>query len=393
MDVEWLDSLWKTLVGSVAPLVQALGGLMELADGVPESVVVALVAAGAALFGALVGVKLAQRGTGRAEPGSTGAAAAAPPAAAEQKPEQKENPAFKSYQRILEEKKIAAKDQDTRMREFADRLKDMRGKLSALDPVDAGLAALVKEARLALDEGEFAKVVGNLNSVGEREAAAGFELKKTADRHLATAARAEAVAGDLMMAQLSFAEAADAYRQALEALPAGDDEMLAEYFNKHGTAAYQAGDLEVAAESFERALQMLEARLGETHPDVATALNNLALLHYTRGDFEAAEPLYKRGLAIDEQALGAEHVGVATDLNNLALLYKKQGNLAAAEPLLKRALAIKEKAFGPGHPSLVTGLRNYASLLRQLNRAEEAAKLEARAAALPPKRRPPQAAS
>jgi tetratricopeptide (TPR) repeat protein len=383
MDAEWLGNAWRTLVEAAEPLGRALAELAALAGAAPDALVLALVAAGAALLGTLVGAGLVRR---QAAPKATPPAEPATPAP--EKPEQKENPALRNYQRILEEKGVPAKDQDAHMREFAGQLKDMREKLSALAPADPGLSSLVEEARRALGDGEFAKVVDGLNAVGDREAAAGFELKKTAERHLATASQAKVVAGDLMMAQLVYAEAADAYRQALEALPPGNDEPLAEYLNKHGTAAYQAGDLDAAAASFEQALEMLEARLGETHPDVATALNNLALLHYTRGDFQAAEPVYRRALAIDEQALGPEHPGVATDLNNLALLYKKQGNLAAAEPLLKRALAIKEKNFGPGHPSLVTGLRNYASVLRALDRGEEAAKLEARAAALPPKRRP-----
>jgi tetratricopeptide (TPR) repeat protein len=45
--------------------------------------------------------------------------------------------------------------------------------------------------------------------------------------------------------------------------------------------------------------------------------------------------LYKRSLAILEKALGPDHPNVATALNNLALLYKNQGRYADAEPLYK----------------------------------------------------------
>ena len=50
-------------------------------------------------------------------------------------------------------------------------------------------------------------------------------------------------------------------------------------------------------------------------------------------------PLYERALAISEKALGPEHPDVATSLNNLALLYSNQGQYAKAEPLNERALA------------------------------------------------------
>jgi tetratricopeptide (TPR) repeat protein len=55
---------------------------------------------------------------------------------------------------------------------------------------------------------------------------------------------------------------------------------------------------------------------------VAASLNNLAELYRAQGQYAQAEPLYKRSLAIVEKALGPDHPNVATSLNNLALLYK-----------------------------------------------------------------------
>ncbi len=52
------------------------------------------------------------------------------------------------------------------------------------------------------------------------------------------------------------------------------------------------------------------------------ALNNLAGLYDDQGRYAEAEPLYKRSLAIREKALGPDHPDVATALNNLAELYK-----------------------------------------------------------------------
>ncbi len=83
-----------------------------------------------------------------------------------------------------------------------------------------------------------------------------------------------------------------------------------------------------------------------------------------------------------EKALGPEHPDVATSLNNLALLYQAQGNYAEAEPLFRRSLAIYEKALGPEHPSVATSLENYAALLRKIGQPDEAANMEARAKAI-----------
>ena len=64
-----------------------------------------------------------------------------------------------------------------------------------------------------------------------------------------------------------------------------------------------------------------EKALGRDHPEVATALNGLALLYFDQGRYADAEPLYQRALAIREKALGRDHPDVAGSLNSLAELY------------------------------------------------------------------------
>jgi tetratricopeptide (TPR) repeat protein len=298
-----------------------------------------------------------------------------------------ENPAVVAYREFLEAREVSANELDTKVREFASALKDMRQNLRDLMPGDPERDGDAEAAREALEAGKFEDAVKYLVVLGENEGQDGVHARDAAAKHLMAAALAKSVAGDLMMAQMDPKAAARQFAEAVELLPDAHEELLAEALNKHGTAAYQAGEPVAAIQSFEHSLDLLQRRLGKNHPDVAAALNNLALLYYSRGDYGRAEPLYQRSLKIDEQTLGEDHPGVATDLNNLALLYKKQGNLEAAEPLLKRALEIKEKNFDPGHPSLVTGLRNYASVLKGLGREEEAETYARRATTLPPARR------
>ena len=125
---------------------------------------------------------------------------------------------------------------------------------------------------------------------------------------------------------------------------------------------YRAGKYDRAVVLAQQALQVAKQDVGPDHPDVATSLNNLAMLYATQGDYSRAEPLYKRSLAIWEKALGPNHPDVAQSLNNLAQLYLDQGDYARAEPLYKRSLAIWEKVFGPNHPSVATALENLAKL-------------------------------
>lgn len=349
----------------------------------PTWMLVLVVFVVAVVFGLLVGIAVA-RGRSAPRAAQPSAAPAAPVRKALPPPE---NPAVVAYREFLEAKKMGGGDIDTKVREFASALKDMRQNLRDLVPGEPTRQADADQARDALEAGRFDEALDKLVALGDEEGRDGVAARNAAAKALLAAALAKSVAGDLLIARMEPKAAASRFAEAVELLPEVHEELLAELLNKHGTAAYQAGESGLAIQSFEQSLELLQRRLGKNHPDVAAALNNLALLYYSRGDYERAEPLYRRSLSIDEMTLGNDHPGVATDLNNLALLYKKQGNLEAAEPLLKRALLIKEKNFDPGHPSLATGLKNYASVLKGLGREEEAAAYERRATTLPPARR------
>ena len=65
-----------------------------------------------------------------------------------------------------------------------------------------------------------------------------------------------------------------------------------------------------------------------------------------------AEKWHQRALANREKNFGPDHLNVASSLNNLALVYKERGDYAQADALFRRALPIMEKALGPDHPTV-----------------------------------------
>jgi len=85
--------------------------------------------------------------------------------------------------------------------------------------------------------------------------------------------------------------------------------------------------------------------------------------YYAQGKLDGAASYYRRALAIKERLLGPDHPDVATTLNNLALLCKAQGRLAEGETLYRRALAIFERALYPAHLSVVACRQNLRRLL------------------------------
>jgi tetratricopeptide (TPR) repeat protein len=69
-----------------------------------------------------------------------------------------------------------------------------------------------------------------------------------------------------------------------------------------------------------QALELRKRLLGEDHPDVATSLNNLALLYESQGRYDQAEPLYLQALNICERRLGLDHPHTVTVRKNLEAL-------------------------------------------------------------------------
>ena len=126
---------------------------------------------------------------------------------------------------------------------------------------------------------------------------------------------------------------------------------------------YGQGRFAEAIESADRALKSAEESLGPEHPDVATALNNLAEFRQVaavvskdevayRNAIAIAEPLHKRALAIREKTLGLQHSATLASMVNLARVHGQQRHYDEAEVLYKRALGILNE-MGPRNAALV----------------------------------------
>ena len=102
--------------------------------------------------------------------------------------------------------------------------------------------------------------------------------------------------------------------------------------------------------------------------DASWLLGSAATYLQIHARFGDARPLAERALAIDEAAYGTD---VATRLNNLALILSGLGQSAEARPLAERAVAIAEAAYGPGHPDVATLRTNLAAILADLAQPDD----------------------
>ncbi|MBW4652444.1 MAG: tetratricopeptide repeat protein [Kaiparowitsia implicata GSE-PSE-MK54-09C] len=182
------------------------------------------------------------------------------------------------------------------------------------------------------------------------------------------------------------------------------------------TARYlrERGQYVEAKPLLQSALALRQKLLGETHPDVATSLNNLASLYKDQRQYGESELLYRQSLeirqllvgeenldtatslndlavvlkAIDKykeaellhlkaletrrKLLGDDHLDVAESLNNLGALYFAQGYYKEAESLFEKSLGLKKKLLGEKHPRTINSLNSLAILYHKQTRYEEA---------------------
>lgn len=188
-----------------------------------------------------------------------------------------------------------------------------------------------------------------------------------------------------------------------------------------GSLAYimLSGDkVDESEELFNTALSIQRTLFAEPHPDLATTLNNLALLHAEyRGDYSAALPFFKEAVDVTRHVFGEIHLatGIAlanlanttmflqdyedteatikesldiaravveenhpltyTNLEKLGMLYMRQGKFEDAEPLVREALALKQSKLGNDHPIVGFSENNLAVLLNRTQQHAEARSL------------------
>jgi tetratricopeptide (TPR) repeat protein len=290
--------------------------------------------------------------------------------------------AVTNFFRILGANKVAIEDLDAKLREIAAQHLTLLKQTKSQEGDEPQVAALKQEAVGAIGAGDYTRAQTLLQQAFDADLAAARKAQDVVNRRYVTAARTKAEQGQLKLAQLQYAAAAEEFKAAADLVPTGEPLIRAEYLTALGGAAYSGGNYPLASSALAEALSLREKALSPDDANLASSLNNLALLYGAQGRYAEAEPLHKRALAIGEKMLGPDHPDVALRLNNLAALYVAQGRTAEAEPLFKRSLAIGEKMLGPEHPDVATNLNNLALLYVARGRTAEAEPLYTRSLAI-----------
>jgi DNA-binding SARP family transcriptional activator len=157
-------------------------------------------------------------------------------------------------------------------------------------------------------------------------------------------------------------EALDVHCRAVPLLrEAGDRRELAHGLTDYGFSLWQTKDLPAARRAFAEAIEMFEAELGDTHPDVAAARSGLGVVLQDDGRLDEAREQYERALAVLVAAhpgAGEAHPDIAQTLDKLGYLLRLTGDLAGATDCHERSVAALHQLFGAHDPRVAMALSN-----------------------------------
>jgi tetratricopeptide (TPR) repeat protein len=123
--------------------------------------------------------------------------------------------------------------------------------------------------------------------------------------------------------------------------------------NNLGFVLLEKGDWAAAEPVLHENLELVRASLGENNIRFGAALNNCARVMQEKGDYDQAEVTFQRALQAITQANGAQGWYAAKVLANLGVLQFDRGDYPAAEDYARRALDMDRKLGGDENPALV----------------------------------------
>jgi eukaryotic-like serine/threonine-protein kinase len=193
--------------------------------------------------------------------------------------------------------------------------------------------------------------------------------------------KATTALGKVLADRGSYDESIRTLEKAVSLQPQGDSTPeLAASLYELANAHFSAGQYDAAEQINERLLLMYREIYGEGHPRVADILMSLGEIQNDLGHYPQAEKYERQAVDMMQGWYGKDSPETATDLTILArtIVYEKRYDEAVA--LLGESLAIKELAFGEVHPSVASSLNdlgNAASMQGKYDLAEKYFKREA----------------
>ena len=145
------------------------------------------------------------------------------------------------------------------------------------------------------------------------------------------------------------------------------DESSSEYVSvlfELANLQYRMGHLDRAESSSQEVLELKTRIYGPGHPEVASALNTLAIVYEEKGMYAESVQTLRKVVEIRRQE-PEPGSNLAANLNNLAILLHRTGELEESDILFREAVEIVRSIWGDNHPYMAFTLNGYSGLHQQ----------------------------
>ncbi len=121
------------------------------------------------------------------------------------------------------------------------------------------------------------------------------------------------------------------------------------------------GNTTEAREACRESVSLLEAALGPGHVRIATVVNTWGAVEIAAGQLDVAAALFERAIRACEAANDLSNRTLALALVNRAVVWRKGGDVTNARPLFERAAALFA-TYNPDHPQRIYPIEGLASI-------------------------------
>ena len=158
------------------------------------------------------------------------------------------------------------------------------------------------------------------------------------------------------------------------------EDLTWDELNAKVTGFYKQQQFSTAAGYGKEALDM--ARKSGTAEELATSLNNFAMVQTHLGQFGEAEELNKEALQVRQKAFGVDDPRVGISWNNLGLIYFFVKKMDDAEHCFLEVVRIEELANGMKSAKIIPALEKLEKFYKKSENKEAADKINARITAI-----------
>jgi len=154
---------------------------------------------------------------------------------------------------------------------------------------------------------------------------------------------------DIFGDQANYAAMEKVTRDAIEiesSLPHPEPLRMARRAHRLGIVHQQAGRIDQAIPTLQKAVAMHEKSFGPEHCETGNQLTALGAMYRAQGQHEEAQKCLRRALKIHERTAGMQSAEALQDLHHLAASLEESGDLAGAADQYERALTLRQRIIG-----------------------------------------------